>query len=205
MAQTWVKLGYAPREASTDQPDGTTDSELLELSSALVPCWKIRLSDNEGPQRTRPHRLPCSTRRWKPLGGSAVNSSHLSSVQGPQFYHLRMGSENFISPSAKASDLGFLLRQQNFLGPTRLIKTGVEENQATGSTWLCEKYRRKADALKTSRLFPSYFHKNVYLWCFSQYKLYVLKLRRSVMLRAGGREADSQSCPAEPLRQGAHV
>lgn len=43
-----MKLGYVPRKALRDQPDEAADSELLELSSGIV-CWKIQLSDNEGP------------------------------------------------------------------------------------------------------------------------------------------------------------
>lgn len=53
LAQTWVKLDYVPRKASTDQPDEAADPALLELSSGLR-CWKIQLSDNEGPAADMP-------------------------------------------------------------------------------------------------------------------------------------------------------
>lgn len=46
--QTWVKLGYVPRKALTDQSGKAAASALLELSSGVVLCWKVQAVRQRG-------------------------------------------------------------------------------------------------------------------------------------------------------------
>lgn len=128
--QTWVKLGYVPRNVLTDQPDQAADSVLLR---AVI---RTRQTMRD-PHLAHHHRLPGSppedstaggTRQMqKPLGMSPVSNPHPRLYVKSAVSELRTGSETHTDVLARVLTLAFCFTNGTPRDPA--LKTRVRERQ----------------------------------------------------------------------------